>query len=133
MRFAHVAHKAYALARQGTDETLVLPSVTDCASGSIDTGTQCGFRNDPTVPDCSDQIVSADNPIAVLDQVLKEIEDLRSHGNQIGPATQFAAVGVKPEVSEAIAQMAVPRTKMLPTEHFSTSKVKKNKAAVRKK
>jgi hypothetical protein len=111
LHFKHRAHEAHALAGQGSNKTLVLPCVSDRASRRVDTGTQRRFRHDPPVPDCSNQIVSADNAIAILDQVLEEIEDLRSHCDEIGPAAQFAPVGIKRKIFEAIKQIAVSPAK----------------------
>src|SRR5262249_44414810 len=82
------------------------------------------------VPDCGNQIVLADNPMAVFDQIFEEIEALSGQRNQLGPATQLAAVRIKRKISKAIEQIAVLRPKMPPPNHLTTSTVKRNKAVV---
>ena len=56
--------------------------------------------NDAAVPDCHEQIVFADHPFAIVDQVRQEVEDLGLYGNQTGSATQLALVGVEGAISE---------------------------------
>src|SRR5262245_22933152 len=107
----HDPDETHTLAWQGTDEVLVLSGVVNRASHGVYAGRQCRFRNDPSGPDCRNQVVLTDNPIAVLDQVFEEIEDLRGHGDQRRPPPQFAAVRVERKVSKAIEQIAGLRSK----------------------
>src|SRR5262249_34159794 len=107
----HNADETHAPAGYGTDEALVLSGVVDGASNRIDAGRQCRFRDDPPIPDCGNQIVLADNPLAVLDQVFEEIEDLRRDDNRLRSPTQLAAVRVERKVCESIKQIAVLRPK----------------------
>ena len=79
----------------------------------------------PPIPDGGDQVVLADNPVAVLDQIFEEIEDLRGNGDLLRPATQLAPVRVKGKLSEAIEQIAVPCSKMLRTGTLAYQPVKK--------
>ena len=46
------------------------------------------------------EIVLADDAVAVLHQVDQEVEDLRLHGNSFGAAAQLPAVGVKPMIGK---------------------------------
>src|SRR5262249_6454120 len=107
----HDAHKAHTFAGHGADEALVLSRVINRASHGAHAGTQRRLRDDPPAPDCSNQVVFADNPIAVFDQVFEDIEHLRSDGNPMRPTTQLAAVRVERKASESIEQIAVPRPK----------------------
>src|ERR1700704_4783234 len=107
----HDADETHALAGQRTDEALVLSSVVNRVSHDVYAGTQGRFRDDPAAPDCSNQVVLADNPIPVFDQVFKDIEDLRGDGNELRPASQLAAVGVEHKIIEAIEQIAALRPK----------------------
>ena len=97
----HDTYETHAFARQGADETLVFSGITNGASNGVHAGAQCRFRDDPPIPDGGDQVVLADNPVAVLDQIFEEIEDLRGNGDLLRPATQLAPVRVKGKVSEA--------------------------------
>src|SRR5262249_42030005 len=83
----HYTNETYALAGQSTDEALVLSCVVNRASHDIDAGAQCRFRDDPPVPDCGNQVVLADYPVPVFDQVFEEIENLRCDCNKLTPAT----------------------------------------------
>jgi hypothetical protein len=51
--------------------------------------------DNPAVPDRSDEIVLADDAVAVLHQVDQQVEHLRLDINRLGPAAQFAPVGIK--------------------------------------
>src|ERR1700704_1332171 len=122
----HGPDETHALAGQRTDEALVLSGVVNRASQDVYAGSQCRFRDDPPGPDCSNQVVLADNPIPVFDQVFKDIEGLRGDGNKLRPAPQLAAVGVEHKVFEVVEQIAAPRPKNAPSAGYvSTSMVKK--------
>src|SRR5215467_1534953 len=108
----HGTDETHALARQRTDEALILSGVVNRASHDVYARTQCRFRDDPPGPDCSNQVVLADNPIPVFDQVFKEIEDLRGDGNELRPTSQLATVRVEHKVFEAVEQIAAPWPKM---------------------
>ena len=98
----HLADETHALSGYGTDEALVLSRVVEGASNGIDAGRQCRLRDDPPLPDCSIQIVLADNPMAVFNQVFGEIENLRCDGNRLRLPAQLAAVRVERKVCESI-------------------------------
>jgi hypothetical protein len=72
------------------NEALLLPTVLDRGACRIDPRAQCRFRDDPSLPHGSKQIVFADDAVAVADQVLEEVEDLRLEGDQHPPAAQLA-------------------------------------------
>src|SRR4029077_19306422 len=54
-----------------------------------------GVGNDPATPNRCNQVVLADHPVAVLNQINQQVEYLRLDGNGLGAAAQFAPVGVK--------------------------------------
>src|SRR5258708_4128682 len=103
----HDPDETHTLAWQRTDEALVLSGVVNRASQDVYAGGQCRFRDDPPGPDCSNQVVLADNTIPVFDQVFKEIEDLRGDGTELRPAPQLAAFRVEHKVFEAVEQIAI--------------------------
>ena len=45
--------------------------VPDSGAGGIDAGRECRVRDYAASPDARDQVVLADDPLAVLDQILK--------------------------------------------------------------
>src|SRR5262245_10811654 len=60
----------------------------------IDAAGVRGLGNDSPVPDSVEQILLADHPITVADQVDEQIEDLRPDIDQLGAAPQLAAIHV---------------------------------------
>ena len=73
---AHHAHEAHALAGQGLDQALSLAAVADGAPRPVDAAGKRRFRDDAPVPDLSDQVVPADDALAVLDHERQQVEDL---------------------------------------------------------
>src|SRR5262249_44769869 len=106
---AHHAHEAQALAGQGPDQALSLAAVPDGAPSPVDAAAQRRFRDDAPVPDLSDQVVAADDALAVLDHISPQIEDLRLDGNPGIAAAQRAPFRVEGEIFEQIEQIASPR------------------------
>src|ERR1700722_8258713 len=87
---AHYANEAQALARECADQLLVLAAVADRLSRGVDAAGQRRIRRDPAAPDRSDEIVLADDAVAVLHQVNQQVEHLRLYGNKLGIAAQLA-------------------------------------------
>ena len=110
-----------------------LAAVADRAPGRIDASGQRRLRDDPAVPDTGDEIVLADDSLAVLDQVVQEIEDLRSKRNQISPTTQLAPIRIERIVFEQIAQFAAPSGCTCQQANLTHSTWRGIKPAVRKK
>jgi hypothetical protein len=82
---AGLTDKAQTLTRYGADQLLLVAAITDRFPRGIDTTCKSRVRHDPTGPNCTDEIVLADDPIAVLDQVNQEVEYLRLNRNRLGP------------------------------------------------
>jgi hypothetical protein len=96
----HLADETDSLARDGPDQPLLVAIVVDRAPHRIDAAGQRRVGDHASVPDGIEQIVPRHHTVAVADQVVQEIEDLRLDGNQgTGPA-QLAAVGIKHEIFE---------------------------------
>ncbi len=89
------ADEAKALARDGADQFLVFTAVADCAARGVDAAGQRRFRHDPSAPDRADQVVLADDAIAVLHQEYQEIEHLGLDGYRLRTAKKLAAVGIE--------------------------------------
>jgi hypothetical protein len=62
---AHGADEAKALARDGADQLLLLAAVADRLARGVDAAGQRRIRHDPAAPDRSDEIVLADDAVAV--------------------------------------------------------------------
>src|SRR5262249_44142132 len=85
----------HALPGDGLDQTLLLATVPDGAPSCIDPGGQGRVGNDPPVPDGGNQVVLADDSLAISDQIIQEVEDPRRNANELGSATQLAPVRVQ--------------------------------------
>ena len=92
---AHSADEAKSLARDGADQLLIFAVVADRLSRGVDTAAQRRIRYDPAAPDRSDEIVLADEAVAVLHQVNQQVEDLWLDRNELETAAQFAAADIK--------------------------------------
>jgi hypothetical protein len=76
------AHEADTLADDCADQPLLFAVVADDAAHGVDPGGDRRFRHDPPAPDRGQQIVFADDPVAVADQKYQKVEYLRLHGQQ---------------------------------------------------
>jgi hypothetical protein len=75
--FLHRAHEAEALARQSLDQPLVLAAVADGVSCNIDAGREGRIGDDAPLPDGSDKIILTDDALAIANQVVENIKNLR--------------------------------------------------------
>ena len=64
----------------------------------------CRVGDDTPAPDCSNQLVFADNPLAIADQVLQQVEHLQLPRKQLVTATEFPPIAVKRKVFKHIPQ-----------------------------
>ncbi len=80
------ADEAHALARNGADQFLLLAAVADRLARGIDAAGQRRIRHDPAAPDRRDEIVLADDAVAIFDQENQEVEHLRLDRNGLGAA-----------------------------------------------
>ena len=60
------------------------------------------------MPDCCQQIILADDPVAVLHQMDKKIENLRLDSHERTSPAQFPPIRVEYAVLEIIAQDKIP-------------------------
>src|SRR4029079_1304225 len=71
----------------------------------MDAAVECGVRDDPSLPDGCDQVVLADDMLAIVDQIDQQVEHLRLDRDQFAARAQFAAVGVQGKIVEEIQQL----------------------------
>jgi hypothetical protein len=64
------------------NEALLLAVVANRAARRIDPRAQCRFRDDPSFPHRSKQVVLGDNALAVADQVFEKVKNLRLEEDQ---------------------------------------------------
>ena len=61
------------------------------------------------MPHVLDQIVFADDPFAMTDNVLQKVENLRLDIDQFGPTPQFLPINIKGIIFELVDQSGCPR------------------------
>jgi hypothetical protein len=77
----HLPDEPDPLPRHGLYQPLLLATVTNGTPRRINAAVERRLRNDPFLPDRGEQVVLADHPLAVADQVGKKIEYLRLDGS----------------------------------------------------
>jgi hypothetical protein len=71
---ANIAHETETFARECADQLLVFAVVANRQAKSMDSPSQRGVGNSAAGPDSSDQIVLADHAMAIVEQVVEQIE-----------------------------------------------------------
>jgi hypothetical protein len=66
------------------------------------------FSDDAATPDRLQQVILADDVLAVLDEVEQQVEDLRPDGNSLGMPGQFPSIRVERIVFEQILHFRAP-------------------------
>jgi hypothetical protein len=79
---------------------LLLSAIADSAARGIDPRAQGRFRDDPSVPHGSEEIVLADDALAIANSVFEEVEDLRLEGDQRPAAPQLAPCRISKKSSK---------------------------------
>jgi hypothetical protein len=102
--FQYLSDKPEALARQRFDQPLSLPAISERNARGIDGRRQRRLGYDAAIPHRIDQIVLANDALAVGDKVHQEIEHLGFDRNEVSAATQFAPRLVKDKVFESKEQ-----------------------------
>src|SRR6266478_3300205 len=70
-------------------------AVADRLAHRVDPAGHCRFGHDPAAPDRLQQVVPADDAVAVLHQVNEKVEDLRFERDQLAAPPEFAPIYVK--------------------------------------
>src|SRR5215469_12103812 len=77
----------------------------------MDMAGQCRLRDNSTTPNTRDEVVLADDPVAVPHQINQKIEDLRLDRDQIGAVSELAPVDVKAVFAKANFHDGSPLTR----------------------
>lgn len=96
----HGADEANPLARDGTDEALLLAVIADRASRGVDPAVECRVRDNPSTPHQRNQVVPGDDAIAIFQQMNQQVEHLRLHRDQMAVTAQLTTIGVEDVVVE---------------------------------
>src|SRR5262245_16080198 len=100
----NVADKTKSALVQRAYEALVAAAVAERAPCRADAGAQRRLRDDAALPNHVDQLVLADDPIAVANEVNEQVEYLRLDMNDRPGAPQFLPRDVDIEIGEAEVQ-----------------------------
>ena len=90
-----IADKPDAPARDGADQFLLRGAVADGLARGVDAAGKGRIRNRPAAPDRGEEIVLADDALAIFQKVGQDVEYLRFDVNRRAAAPQLAAVGIK--------------------------------------
>ena len=101
MRSVYAADEANPLAWNGADEPLFLAVVADRVPRGVDAAVERRIRDGPATPHQLDEIVPADDLVAVPEQVHQQVEDLRLHRHQFAVTAQLTQIGIKDVIIEA--------------------------------
>src|SRR5216683_1096447 len=96
----HGANKAKALPRNGPDQLLILAVIADRVSGGVDAAVERRVGYDPAAPYQLNEIIPADDVVAMLQQMNQQVEHLRLHGNQLAATAQLAKGGIENMIVE---------------------------------
>src|SRR5918995_1647789 len=100
--------KAKAPAPYGSDEPLLLAAIADRVAHRRHATAKRRVGDDAPVPHFRNQIVLADDALAVSDEKLKIIEHERFYGDEISSAPQFPSTDVEREVFEPVQHVQGP-------------------------
>src|SRR5262245_37259627 len=91
---------------QGANETLVVAAVAERTPCGADSGSERRLRHHAALPNRVEQLVFADDSIAVANEVNKEVKHLRLDVNNAASTPQFLPCEIDLELGEAEAQKA---------------------------
>src|SRR5437764_327060 len=93
---------------QRADESLIDSAISERTTSRADARAQRRIRDDAPLPDRINQLVFANRPIAIADEVDEEIEHLRLDLNKRSGAPQLMARDIDLEIRKAEIQGGVP-------------------------
>jgi len=103
-----IADKPKPLARKGAYELLLLTAVANRPAHGVYSAGQRRLGYDPSTPDRGNEIVLADDAVAVLDEMDQKVEDLRLERNQLATSLELPTIRVEDVASEQDRQIPSP-------------------------
>src|SRR4029079_14720658 len=103
--FPHNSNEADALARQRLNQALRLATVADRSPCRVDTCRQCGLRDDAAMPDGGDEVLLADDALAVFNHIREKVKDLGLERYQARSAMQLATISIQSIIFEPVEQV----------------------------
>src|SRR5262245_12209584 len=120
-----------ASARKGRDQALFLAGIADGSSSCRKPAADGRAGHKPAVPNRCNQVIAANDAVAISNEMQQEIEDLRLNGNQLGAAFQFAPIRVKRILIKDVPQRRPPRPVPAPQTKAAISQRKINDTSKR--
>src|SRR5262245_36101087 len=96
----HGANETHALARDSPHQLLLIAAVANGLAHRIDAAVEGRIRNNAATPYGRDQIVLADDAVAILNEINQEIENLRRDRDDRATCAQFTALRVERKILE---------------------------------
>ena len=102
-------YKANSLPDQRLDQPLFVTIVTDRGPRRIEPRRQVRFRDNAAIPDGVDDLIPADDALALPDQESQKVEDLRLELNQRCSLAKLAPLSVQLKPIKLVAQSVKPQ------------------------
>jgi hypothetical protein len=93
--FPHITHETMALPRESAEQPLLVATVAESAPNCRNPAAKGRSRNGATIPHRRNQVSTTDDPVAIADEMLHQIEHLRFDGDEISATPEFPPIGVK--------------------------------------
>jgi hypothetical protein len=103
-----VAHKAKPLAREGPDEPLLPPAITQENSQDIDARRYGSIAYGSAIPHRLHKLLLRHHLVSLLDQMSEQLEYQGWRRQDGAVATQLKSSRIKHEILEAIAHRRIP-------------------------
>ena len=107
----HFTDESKSLAGNSAEQALIFSAIRNGVANGGNSAGKGGLRNNAALPHCGNQIVFAYDSIAVADEVMQQIKNLRLDRNTIFTAQQFLPFGVKRKVFESVDHSGRPATR----------------------
>src|SRR5262249_25067468 len=98
-----------ALPRHRADQLLALAGIADGLASGSDPAAERRLRDDAPAPHRRDEVILGDDPVTVVDQINKQIKDLRFDSDEIGAPAKLAPADAERIAAEFEPQEPTPR------------------------
>ena len=97
----HLSDEAEASPVDRADQALITPVVADRPPGGLDAARKGRLGDEPVAPDLVEQLGLRDDPVAVPDEVVEHVHDLRLDRDPLPATLELHRVAVERHVSES--------------------------------
>jgi hypothetical protein len=93
---------------QRHEHPLPFSSIADGTAHSRNSTSKGRACNNAAIPHCCNEVGAADDPVAVTDEVLQQVEHLRLDRDQLASPPQFSPIRVERMIFEDVDQLRPP-------------------------